>query len=240
MKYRDFRKHSIEAFQHDLEVNLSKVDQRLLSNDDFHSLLMKLVDHHAPIKTKYLRGNDQPFMNKELRKEHMKRTMLENKLRKDNTDENLTAFKRQRNHCVKLLKEAKKSYFGQLKPSLITDNKKFWKSFKPLFSKKNISTDDIVLTEGNVLIYDPKSISEIFGTFFSNAIKNLNIEKIEFPSNENLSSQEIKDDDPIRNAIDRYSKHPSILEIKEFYPCDNKFTFQKVTLKEVTQEIQSY
>ena len=67
---------------------------------------MQLVDHHAPIKTKYLRGNDQPFMNKQLRKEHMKRTMLKNKLRKHNTEENQIAFKRQYNHCVKLLKEA--------------------------------------------------------------------------------------------------------------------------------------
>ena len=80
VKYRDFRKYSIEGFQHDLEVKLSKVDLRLLSNDDFHSLLMELVNQHAPIKTKYLRGNDQPFMNKQLRKEHMKRTMLKNKL----------------------------------------------------------------------------------------------------------------------------------------------------------------
>ena len=110
VKYRDFRRYSIEGFQHDLEVKLSMVNLRLLSNDEFHSLLMQLVDHHAPIKTKYLRGNDQPFMNKQLRKEHMKRAMLKNKLRKHNTEENQIAFKRQQNHCVKLLKEAKKSY----------------------------------------------------------------------------------------------------------------------------------
>ena len=43
-----------------------------LSNDDFHSFFMRLVDLHVPLKTKYIRGNDQPFMNKQLRKEHMK------------------------------------------------------------------------------------------------------------------------------------------------------------------------
>ena len=238
VRYRDFKRYSIEGFQHDLEVKLSTVNLRLLSNDEFHSLLMQLVDHHAPIKTKYLRGNDQPFMNKQLRKEHMKRTMLKNKLRKHNTEENHIAFKRQRNHCVKLLKEAKKSYFGQLKPSVISDNKSFWKSVKPLFSDKTVSKDDILLTEGNDLINDPGSIAEIFGTFFSDAVKNLNIEKIEFPCAGDHSSQEVIND-PIRSAIKKYKNHPSIMKIKESYPCNKKFSFRKVTLKEITQEIHS-
>ena len=199
---------------------------------------MELVNQHAPIKTKYLRGNDQPFMNKQLRKEHMKRTMLKNKLRKHNTEENRITFKRQRNLCVKLLKDTKKSYFGQLKSSVISDNKSFWKSVKPLFSDKTVSKDDIILTEGNDLINDPEAIAQIFGSFFSNAVKNLNIEKIEFPCTENLSSLELQND-PIRSAIEKYCKHPSVIKIKEFYPIDKKFSFRKVTLKEVTQEIHS-
>ena len=60
-------------------------------NGLFYYPTMILVNHHAPIKTKYLRGNDQPFMNKQLRKEHMKMTMLKNKLRKYNTEENQIA-----------------------------------------------------------------------------------------------------------------------------------------------------
>ena len=45
--------------------------------------------------------------------------------------------------------------------------------------------------------------------------------------------------DPIRSAIEKYCKHPSVIKIKEFYPIDKKFSFRKVTLKEVTQEIHS-
>ena len=59
---------------------------------------MRLVNLHAPQKRKYLRGNDQPFMTKLLRKKHMKRTMLLNKFRMNNSHENLIAFKEQPNY----------------------------------------------------------------------------------------------------------------------------------------------
>ena len=79
VKYRDYKNYSFNAFQADMYNELTNINFRVLSNDDFHTFLMRLVDLHVPLKTKYLRGNDQPFMNKQLRKEHIKRTMLRNK-----------------------------------------------------------------------------------------------------------------------------------------------------------------
>ena len=76
-----------------------------IPHDKFVNLLISLLDKHAPIKTKCLRGNEQPFMTKELRKEHMKRTRLLNKYRKNRTPENEANYKIQRNLCVKLLKK---------------------------------------------------------------------------------------------------------------------------------------
>ena len=87
---------------------------------------------------KYLRANDQPFMTKELRKEHMKRTQLRNKYRKEKNEVNERAYKK-RNMCVNLLKKVKTSYFGNLKPSCICDNKKFWSTVKPLLSEKTVN-----------------------------------------------------------------------------------------------------
>ena len=47
--------------------------------------------------------------------------------------ENINSYKKQRNHCVKLLKLSKKKLYNNLKPKFITDTKKFWKCIKPLF-----------------------------------------------------------------------------------------------------------
>ena len=94
-----------------------------MSHDDFNDLVLKICDQNAPLKMKYVRGNDQPFVTKELRKEHIKRTRLLNKYRKNRNEENEAAYKKQRNFCSNLLKRVKSAYYGSLKPSDITDNK---------------------------------------------------------------------------------------------------------------------
>ena len=66
----------------------------------------------------------------------------------------LKLTKKQRNKCVSLLKEAKKAYFGNLQPSKICDNKKFWKTVNPLFTEKATSTDNITLIENNEIVSD--------------------------------------------------------------------------------------
>ncbi len=62
---------------------------------------MGVLNEQAPVKKKSIRANDGPFMTKALRKEHMHRTRLRNKCNKNRTEENLKAFKKQRNKCVK-------------------------------------------------------------------------------------------------------------------------------------------
>lgn len=47
-------------------------------------------------------------MNKELNKAIMTRSRLRNKYLKNKSDENETAFKKQRNKCVKLVQKVKK------------------------------------------------------------------------------------------------------------------------------------
>ena len=75
-------------------------------------------------------------MTKELRKANMKRTRLKNSFNKTRTNDNWAAYKRQRNLCVKILRQNKRSYYSQLDPKVVSDNKRFWKAVKPLFSNK--------------------------------------------------------------------------------------------------------
>ena len=70
----------------------------------FKAVVMAVLNEHARVKKKYIRTNDGPFMTKALRKENMHRTRLRNKYNNYRTEENLTAFKKQRNKCVNLLR----------------------------------------------------------------------------------------------------------------------------------------
>ena len=107
IKYRNYKHYSHLNFQFDLKSSLDGLDLHQISNDEYVSLLMGILDKHAPLKTKYIRANDQPFMTKELRKEHMKRSRLRNKYLKNRTETNKLAYKKQRNLCVNFLKKVK-------------------------------------------------------------------------------------------------------------------------------------
>ena len=72
----DYKKLLNDKFVLELEFNLSCYDLDKIKFDDFENLFMKVLDKYAPIKLKYLRANDDPFLNKMLRKEVMLRSKL--------------------------------------------------------------------------------------------------------------------------------------------------------------------
>ena len=238
VRYRDYKRYCCTDFQNDLNFSLAGIDLNEISNDDYMSLLMRILNKHAPLKTKYIRANEQPFMTKELRKEHMKRTMLLNKYRKNKSEVNERAYKKQRNLCVNLLKKVKTSYYEKLKPSSICDNKKFWNTVKPLFSEKTMTTENITLVENNVMVSKDKEVAEVFNSFFSNAVKNLNIDSYEhFSFDQYFICKETENEDPVLRAIEKYSNHPSIVKIKQTTPEGSCFSFKQTNLKAVTEEV---
>ena len=82
------------------------------------------------------------------------------------SDENWKAFKKQRNKCVKLLRKAKNDYYGNLNLKLLTDNRKCWRTVKPLFSDKIQTSTAITLLENNELVNDNSVVANIFNDYF--------------------------------------------------------------------------
>ena len=74
-------------------------------------------------------------------------------------------------YVSRLFAGAKQRYFYSLDLSLIADNKKFWKTVKPLFSDKISHKDIISLTEYGKTIIEDLPIAEIFNNYFSNVIE---------------------------------------------------------------------
>ena len=62
------------------------------SNDDVVAMFMNILNNRAPLKQKYVRSNDNPFVTKELRKEHMLRSKLRNKYYKEQTNASALAY----------------------------------------------------------------------------------------------------------------------------------------------------
>ena len=76
IRYRNYKNYVPENYLFDVYQAQAGIDLSVLPHDDFDNLLIRILERHAPLKTKYVRGNDQPFMTKHLRKEHMKHTRL--------------------------------------------------------------------------------------------------------------------------------------------------------------------
>ena len=142
------------------------------------------------------------------------------------------AYKKQRNKCTTLLRKAKQVFYRKLNPSLITDNKKFWKTVKPFFSDKKPSREGITLFDNNDIISDDSKIAETFNIFFTNAVRNLNIS-----IDPALTSNADHVEDPINKAIEKYKNHPSIVKIKELNSNKMSFTFENCSANEMAMEI---
>ena len=85
IKYRSYKNFDEKRFL----AEVQKADFSCDSNDpneQYDNLLQKfqsLIDIHAPIKQKIVRGNDAPFMNRDFRKAIYTRTRLKNKYNKN-------------------------------------------------------------------------------------------------------------------------------------------------------------
>ena len=64
----------------------------------------------------------------------MTRSRLRNKFLHFRSDKNKKAYNKQRHHCVKLVRSAKKAHYSNHGIKYINDNKNFWKIVKLLFS----------------------------------------------------------------------------------------------------------
>ena len=119
---------------------------------------MTVLNKQAPLKFRFLRHNNNPFMNKEVRKAIMKRSQLKNRYNKNRNYENLYLYKKQRNCCISLLRKIKTNYFKNVKVQDITENKNFWKTIRPYFSDKGYNQTKITIVDKDSIITDEKKL----------------------------------------------------------------------------------
>ena len=143
IKYRDYKKFDQNIFHVELIEKLNNLNEGEILYDTFEKLFVQLLSTHAPIKEKIVRANNATFMNKTLSKAFMTRSRLRNKFLNNPTLDNKTNYKKYRNYCTKLVRKEKKNFYSNIDTNLITDNKKFWKTVKPLFSEKHFSSKKI-------------------------------------------------------------------------------------------------
>ena len=122
--YRNYKHFSNEAFMLDVKNSIIQMtsENNDLEFDRLKTALDEAIQRHAPIKKRYVRANQVPFINKKINKEIMKRSRLRNKFLNTKKDIDRKAYNKQRNLCVSLIRIEKKNFFSNINTSDITDN----------------------------------------------------------------------------------------------------------------------
>ena len=230
MTYRDYKKFDESNFKKDLAIKLGKSSTTC---ESFENNFLEVLENHAPEKSKYNRANQVPYMTKSLRKAIMKRSELQSKFFKNRSHQNMINYKKQRNFCSRLNKKEKKNYYSKLDTKQITENKAFWKTMKPLFSVKGCSRSKITLTGDGKIIKEDQKISDLFSTYFKEAV-----DEIVLQSDENII-ENVYSNVSTNSYIKRYKYHPSILSIQKKIGFVEEFNFSNVTVEEIDKELNN-
>ena len=172
--YRSYKNFNEEKFL--IDVKEADFSFKTSNPDENYSVLTNvfsnIVNIHAPLKKKILRGNDAPFMNKELRKAIYTRSRLRNRYFKNPTKENETSYKKQRNKCVSLRRKSITQYFSKITSKVIMANKQFWKAMIPFLTNKGcLENNDIILRDGEEVIANDKILAKHFNEHYVNTVE---------------------------------------------------------------------
>ena len=179
IKYRNYKNFDKKTFHNELSRNLGNNSE--INYDTFENTFMDQLNRHVPIKSKIVRANNAPYMNKTLAKAVTIRSTLRNKYLKLPTDINNAAYKKHRNYCVKLFKTEKKKYYNNLDNTSITDYINLWKTIKPCFSDNRIGQQKIVLVENEHFSFAKMNTEDVV-----TVLKLMNINKP--PTHNNINS----------------------------------------------------
>ena len=124
---------------------------------------------------------------------------------------------------VKINNECSRKYFDKV--NVETATKPFWKTCKPFFSNKlSHRGSKITLIENDRLVSENHKIARTFNKYFESVKDSLNLFE--------WIGRSINSNDKIEQIIAKFSKHPTVLRIKQKVKINLKFYFQSITEEE--------
>ena len=219
--YRSFKHFNDDNFNADLTMTPFHVCEMFDDIDDvmwaYHHLLNDVIDCHAPMKTKYLKKPQLPYMNGQLRKAINVKNMLHRKFLKCKDQINWNRYKLQRNLVNSLKRKSIREYFNERCNNQL-NNKKFWQTVRPFMSNSHNFGGNISLSEQDKLITKPMEVCSIFNDHFINIANDLS-------EPDEIIGQSV------RTVTQFYRDHPAIVTINANSNIENSkhFEFCQVT-----------
>ena len=106
INFRCYKKFGVNLFRDELKNALRNAHKEM--DYYFKLTFMAILNKHDPVKKKFTRGNNAPFLNKTLSQAFMHRFKLRNKYNNCPTEQNKISYNLQRNYCLPVKKREKK------------------------------------------------------------------------------------------------------------------------------------
>ena len=165
-------------------------------------MFSEVLGYHAPLKKKVVRGDQAPFMTKDLSMAMMIKSKAKNQYVKWPSRENYLAFKKAKNKCTSINKKAKKDYFKEATKYGVMTNKEFWKKLKPFLTNKGCFSEDKINIEVNdELVSNEKIQTEILNERYINIVEKSSATK---PSSLADSANPLLDETTAGKIVDTY------------------------------------
>ena len=133
--------------------------------DHWVKLYTAVLDKHAPVKKKRIRGDQLPWITPQLQKEISYRNRLF-KLHKRNPSQlSWETFRKQRNKVTALKRRGMKDFCVDACTNL-KHHGEFWKKMKPLLPSKGKSKSKTILFENDRVINNSLEVAEVFNKYF--------------------------------------------------------------------------
>ena len=141
---------------------------------DFIDRTTKAINEIAPFKQLCVKGSTSEWVDEEVLQAINSRNKLFQKFKKSKLYDDNQNYKKARNHVQNLVKSKKRNFFT----TKLTENagkpKELWKTLRKLgVPSKEKSMSAISLKKDGKIVFDTKSICEIFKMFFANLSSNL-------------------------------------------------------------------
>ena len=132
------KKSKSDFFQNEPNQNYNLLTEKSLG----------IANKHAPLKKKFVRGNNAPFMNREFQKETYVNGRLRNKYLVLPSAENKAAYKNR-----EIRRKSIRRYMDKISEKVTETNKSFWNFVKPFMTNKGmVASNDLILIDGKNVI----------------------------------------------------------------------------------------
>ena len=206
LHYRSFKKFDEQNFKRDISyIPFQVLDIFDDVNDKYWMysyLISDIINEHAPLKKKFIKGNNAPYMNSKLKHIMYRKRMSQNNYWKHKGNKKLwEIYRKNRNEFVKVSKHSRQEYFRTRCQNGAKD-KTFWQTIKPYITDKVTVDSDIMLKEGNNIVTSNNDVANIFNEYFKSIT-------------DDIGFNDLADDGTVDDILQKYNSHPSMKLIKE-------------------------